>query len=141
MTSSEAALGAVPQVHMTGGAPGILWYALASSPEFVTELYGVHFPGECMRGPICELQACIESLTSGAAALHAPGAAPDGSYRYYGAFFGSVPRVLAANCVWLLVIFGWTFGMMAPFFYILKLCGMLRITPEEEEVSPLGWTF
>jgi hypothetical protein len=62
------------------------------------------------------------------------GAAPDGSYRYYGAFFGSVPRVLAANCVWLLVIFGWTFGMMAPFFYILKLCGLLRITPEEEEV-------
>ncbi len=30
----------VLQVHMTGGALGILWYALASSPEFVTELYG-----------------------------------------------------------------------------------------------------
>ena len=47
------------QVHMTGGALGILWYALAASPEFVTELYGealwlcliVHWP-LCMHAPL-----------------------------------------------------------------------------------------
>ena len=66
--------------------------------------------------------------------MHASGAAPDGSARYYGAFFGSKPYVLAANCVWLLFIFGWTFGNMVPFFYLLKVCGLLRVSPEEEEV-------
>ena len=42
--------------------------------------------------------------------------------------------MLGANVVWCLVIFGWTFAMMAPFFYVLKLCGFLRISAEEEEV-------
>lgn len=42
--------------------------------------------------------------------------------------------MLAANLVWILVIFGWTFGLMVPFFYILKLCGLLRLSPKEEEV-------
>lgn len=43
--------------------------------------------------------------------------------------------MLGANVVWCLVIFGWTFAMMAPFFYVLKLCGFLRISAEEEEVG------
>ena len=42
--------------------------------------------------------------------------------------------MLAANCVWLLFIFGWTFGHMVPFFYLLKVCGLLRVSPQEEEV-------
>ena len=49
--------------------------------------------------------------------------------------------MLGANVVWCLVIFGWTFAMMAPFFYVLKLCGFLRISADEEEVcvvSPCG---
>lgn len=50
---------------------------------------------------------------------------------------GDYPNVLAANVVWILVIFGWTFAMMVPFFYVLKLCGLLRITHEEEEVCPV----
>lgn len=42
------------QVHMTGGALGILWYALAASPEFVTELYGELAPAALvvLLGPI-----------------------------------------------------------------------------------------
>lgn len=48
---------------------------------------------------------------------------------------GDYPHVLGANVVWILVIFGWTFAMMAPFFYILKRCGLLRISPKEEEAS------
>ena len=46
--------------------------------------------------------------------------------------------MLGANVVWCLVIFGWTFAMMAPFFYLLKLCGLLRISPEEEEVCTVS---
>ena len=42
--------------------------------------------------------------------------------------------MLAANCVWLLFIFGWTMGNMVPFFYLLKICGLLRVSPQEEEV-------
>ena len=49
---------------------------------------------------------------------------------------GDYPNVLGANVIWVLVIFGWTFAMMVPFFYVLKLCGLLRISPEEEEVCP-----
>ena len=46
--------------------------------------------------------------------------------------------MLAANCVWLLFIFGWTFGHMVPFFYLLKVCGLLRVSPQEEEVREHG---
>lgn len=49
---------------------------------------------------------------------------------------GDYPNALGANVVWVLVIFGWTFAMMVPFFYVLKLCGLLRISVEEEEVRP-----
>ena len=28
--------------------------------------------------------------------------------------------------------------MMVPFFYVLKLCGLLRINAEEEEVRPFS---
>ena len=34
--------------------------------------------------------------------------------------------------LWILIIFGWNFAMMVPFFYVLKLCSLLRISPEEE---------
>lgn len=34
--------------------------------------------------------------------------------------------------MWILVIFGWTTAMMLPFFLVLRLLGMLRVSPEEE---------
>ena len=58
--------------------------------------------------------------------------------RHWGWWQGDYPNVLGANVVWCLVIFGWTFAMMAPFFYLLKLCGLLRISPEEEEVCTVS---
>ena len=30
--------------------------------------------------------------------------------------------------LWILIIFGWTFAMMVLFFYVLKLCSLLRIS-------------
>ena len=67
---------------------------------------------------------------------HTGATAPDGvSPRHYGWFRGDTPHVLAANVIWVLVIFGWTMGMMYPFFFLLKKFGMLRITREEELVS------
>lgn len=40
-----------------------------------------------------------------------------------------------ANTIWVLTIFGWTACMMVPFFYLLKLMGQLRVSPEDEAVS------
>ena len=61
--------------------------------------------------------------------------APDGvSPRHYGWFRGDTPHVLGANVIWVLVVFGWTMGMMYPFFLLLRKLGLLRITREEELV-------
>ncbi|KAK9917402.1 hypothetical protein WJX75_003971 [Coccomyxa subellipsoidea] len=64
------------------------------------------------------------------------GPLPDGGQRHWGCFLGDNGTVLAANLVWILIIFGWTMGMMVPFFYVLKLCGLLRLSPQEEEEGP-----
>lgn len=66
--------------------------------------------------------------------LPCAGPLPDGGQRHWGCFLGDNGTVLAANLVWILIIFGWTMGMMVPFFYVLKLCGLLRLSPQEEEV-------
>lgn len=58
---------------------------------------------------------------------------PDGvSPRHYGWFRGDTPNVLGANVIWVLVVFGWTMGMMYPFFFLLRKLNLLRITREEE---------
>ena len=88
--------------------------------------------GSCLRGASAP---GVDEQRS--ATLHA-GPAPDGSQRHWGWWQGDYPNVLGANVVWCLVIFGWTFAMMAPFFYLLKLCGLLRISPEEEEVCTVS---
>lgn len=66
---------------------------------------------------------------------HTGSTAPDGvSPRHYGWFRGDTPHVLGANVVWCCVLFGWTMGMMYPFFWILKKFDLLRISREEELV-------
>ena len=66
---------------------------------------------------------------------HAGATNPDGvTPRHYGWWMGDDATILGANTVWILVIFGWTMGMMLPFFYGLKLCGWLRVSAEEELV-------
>lgn len=45
---------------------------------------------------------------------------------------GSSGKLLGANIVWILVIFGWTTAMMLPFFLILRACKILRVSEEEE---------
>ena len=69
--------------------------------------------------------------------LLSAGPDPNGNQRHWGWWMGDYPNVLGANVVWIIVIFAWTFAMMVPFFYALKLCGLLRISPEEEEVCCL----
>ena len=56
------------------------------------------------------------------------------SPRHYGWFRGDTPHVLGANVIWVLVVFGWTMGMMYPFFLLLRKFNLLRITREEELV-------
>lgn len=61
---------------------------------------------------------------------------PDGvTPRHYGWWMGDSPHILGANTIWILLIFGWTMGMMLPFFWGLKKLGMLRISPEEEMIG------
>ena len=85
------------------------------------------------RHPQCAVTHTVMHVISCVA--HVTGAtAPDGGPRHYGWFRGDTPHVLGANVIWVLVIFGWTMGMMYPFFLILKKLGMLRISREEELV-------
>lgn len=93
----------------------------------------VHTPGTDFVMKLLIYTICLSSVALGS------GPAPDGSQRHWGCFLGGSGNVLAANLVWILVIFGWTFGLMVPFFYILKLCGLLRLSAKEEEVcaSPM----
>ena len=59
----------------------------------------------------------------------------NGGPRHYGWFRGDTPHTFAANVIWVCVIFGWTMGMMYPFFWVLNKFGKLRISREEEMVS------
>jgi len=54
---------------------------------------------------------------------------------YYGAFYGGGGQLLGANVVGIIVIILWTCGLIGPFFYIFKLLGMLRISPEDELIG------
>ena len=75
------------------------------------------------------------AIPSARYSCHAGATNPDGvTPRHYGWWMGDDATILAANTVWILVIFGWTMGMMLPFFYGLKLCGWLRVSAEEELV-------
>eukprot|EP00188_Purpureofilum_apyrenoidigerum_P002186 Plantae.Rhodophyta-Purpureofilum_apyrenoidigerum.ctg2328.p1 GENE.Plantae.Rhodophyta-Purpureofilum_apyrenoidigerum.ctg2328~~Plantae.Rhodophyta-Purpureofilum_apyrenoidigerum.ctg2328.p1 ORF type:complete len:484 (-),score=73.95 Plantae.Rhodophyta-Purpureofilum_apyrenoidigerum.ctg2328:125-1576(-) len=40
--------------------------------------------------------------------------------------------LLGANCIAILVIAAWTCGLIGPFFLLMKVLGILRISPEEE---------
>ncbi|KAK9810023.1 hypothetical protein WJX72_003542 [[Myrmecia] bisecta] len=60
------------------------------------------------------------------------GPAPDGSPRHYGWFMGDTPHVLGANVIWILVIAGWTLAMMVPFFKLLDVLGLLRVSPQDQ---------
>ncbi|GIL56315.1 hypothetical protein Vafri_11700 [Volvox africanus] len=50
----------------------------------------------------------------------------------HGIFYGGGGRLLACQVIGVLVIAGWTLGLMFPFFWILKRFKLLRVPPEEE---------
>mmetsp|Transcript_952 Transcript_952/g.2660 ORF Transcript_952/g.2660 Transcript_952/m.2660 type:complete len:531 (-) Transcript_952:159-1751(-) len=52
-----------------------------------------------------------------------------------GAFYGGGGDLLLANFVTILAVIAWTVGLIGPFFFILKVTGLLRISPEEELVG------
>lgn len=51
-----------------------------------------------------------------------------------GLFYGG-GKLLGIECVGILFIFGWTAGLMTPFFFILKALGLFRVDPTEERVG------
>lgn len=55
-----------------------------------------------------------------------------GEGRPYGLFMGGGGRLLAAQVIQILVIFGWVTALMAPLFLILKNLGLLRISSTDE---------
>lgn len=57
---------------------------------------------------------------------------PNGSERAYGWWRGDGPTVLWANIVWCFVIFGWGAFWMGGFFYLMKLCKLLRVDESEQ---------
>lgn len=61
--------------------------------------------------------------------LESYGGKPD---RPYGLFMGGGGRLLAAQLIEILVIFGWVSVLMGSLFFILHKLRLLRITPEDE---------
>ena len=129
-----AVLTATPCLMCTStfGAPCLLFYQ-ASSLQRVWSYLAAQAPDHPAsmffstdgHGDTLNLPSC-----------HAGATNPDGvTPRHYGWWMGDDATILGANTVWILVIFGWTMGMMLPFFYGLKLCGWLRVSAEEELVS------
>jgi Amt family ammonium transporter len=57
---------------------------------------------------------------------------PDGSERAYGWWMGDGPTIVWANLVWIFVIIGWTAFWMGGFFYLLKVCKLLRVSISDE---------
>lgn len=49
-----------------------------------------------------------------------------------GVFMGGNGKMLAAQIVQVLIITGWTFGIMYPYFLMLKAFNMARVSPEVE---------
>mmetsp|Transcript_9779 Transcript_9779/g.21800 ORF Transcript_9779/g.21800 Transcript_9779/m.21800 type:complete len:465 (-) Transcript_9779:305-1699(-) len=59
-----------------------------------------------------------------------------GYERGYGAFYpGGYGWLLACQIIGVLVIFGWIAANMVPFFYILKMFNLLRISAEDEQAG------
>ncbi|GAB2277232.1 Ammonium transporter 1 member 2 [Dionaea muscipula] len=52
--------------------------------------------------------------------------------RPYGLFMGGGGKLLAAQIIEILVIFGWVTCLMAPLFYGLMVSKLLRVSPEDE---------
>ncbi|KAJ0959616.1 putative ammonium transporter AmtB-like domain, ammonium/urea transporter [Helianthus annuus] len=52
--------------------------------------------------------------------------------RPYGLFMGGGGKLLAAQIIQILVIFGWVSATMGPLFYILKKLKLLRVSKEDE---------
>ncbi|KMT13892.1 hypothetical protein BVRB_4g077340 [Beta vulgaris subsp. vulgaris] len=57
---------------------------------------------------------------------------PLDTQRPYGLFMGGGGRLLAAQVVQILVIFGWVTALMVPLFLTLKSLGLLRISSKDE---------
>lgn len=84
-----------------------------------------------MRPPL--IDPCAHTRRAGLP-LH-PSPAPQS--REYGFIMGGSGAVLAAHCVYILVIAAWVCGIMTPFFLLLNRLGLMRVPPGER-VPRLG---
>lgn len=100
-------------VHAACGAWGMIGSALFAAPKLVAKFYGVH-PGV----EPSELASLGDSLG-----------------RPYGLFMGGGGRLLAAHCIYIIVIAAWTLAIMIPFFFILKKTGIFRVPADAEMVG------
>eukprot|EP00271_Cylindrocystis_brebissonii_P021645 TRINITY_DN7860_c0_g1_i1.p1 TRINITY_DN7860_c0_g1~~TRINITY_DN7860_c0_g1_i1.p1 ORF type:complete len:519 (-),score=63.55 TRINITY_DN7860_c0_g1_i1:993-2549(-) len=51
---------------------------------------------------------------------------------HYGLFYGGGGRLLAAQCIEIVTIFGWVTVTMVPCFLLLKMLNLLRVSPDDE---------
>lgn len=58
-----------------------------------------------------------------------------GGQRHYGWWMGDDGRLLACMLVFVLVVIGWVSAMMAPFFFLFKATGFLRVSAEMERAG------
>lgn len=94
-------------VHAVSGMWGSIGGALLASPSLVTNWFGP-LPGYDSVGE-------------------------DGlGQRPYGLFMGGGGTLLGAHILYIIVVFAWVFGLMVPFFLLLRKAGILRVPPEAE---------
>ena len=93
-------------VHAVSGMWGSIAAALLSSPNLVTNWFG----------PLPGYSEVIDGV----------------GQRPYGLFMGGGGRLLGAHVVYIICVFTWVFGLMWPFFWLLKKAGILRVPPEAE---------
>jgi ammonium transporter, Amt family len=54
---------------------------------------------------------------------------------YWGLFYGGGGKLLASNLCGALIIAAWTVALIGPFFYVMNVLGLLRISAEEEIIG------
>lgn len=93
-------------IHGFGGMFGLIMVGFFAEDSLVTETYGLYY-----------------------------GDGAEASQRAYGCFMGSGGQLLAAQITFALVILGWVSAMQAPFFFLMKAIGFLRVSAEMERAG------
>ncbi|KAK9809380.1 hypothetical protein WJX73_010467 [Symbiochloris irregularis] len=104
-------------VHAWNGGVGVIAPGFIASQGLIQQSYGfANTDNDCTQDP-------TNSSTNNC------------PFRQYGCFLGGNGDLLGAQIIYFCWIVGWVLGNMLPFFFILKILGILRVPAEEETLG------